>query len=303
MSADADATTALAGTPPAPAEWKETAKDLFSGTVAGMVSKVFEYPFDTVKVRQQTQPGLGVVECVSRTVRNEGVSALFKGLSAPLFGAAAENAVVFGAYSKTRRVLAGSADAAVLDSAPAWHTLAAGGLSGFAVSFWLTPVEYVKVQMQAEATAHLFKGPVHCVRELWRGGGLPGFYRGHTATMFRETVGGCFYFGGYVGARQLLTPAGGSSDSLSPASTMLAGACGGSAYWLATFPADTVKSRMQSGQLPRGAPFVGSLASIFRSEGLGGLYRGLGVTLSRAIPSNALIFLIYESVMKLVKDF
>jgi ornithine carrier protein len=40
------------------------------------------------------------------------------------------------------------------------------------------------------------------------------------------------------------------------------------------------------------------LKSLFVTEGLRGLYRGFGVTLLRAIPSNAVIFGTYECVSK-----
>lgn len=286
-----------------PAEWKETAKDLFSGTVAGLFSKALEYPFDSVKVRQQNAPGnIGVFECASGMYRNEGAVSFFRGLPAPMVGAMAENALVFGLYAKARRLIAGTGDPAQLERMPVWHTLAAGAISGFGVAFWLTPVELVKVRLQTKQTAHLYRGTLHCAAEMVRTGGLPGLFRGHTATLIRETAGGAMYFGGYIAACNALVPAGKTKADLHPAATMFAGGCGGAAYWLATFPADTVKSRVQGGQLPSERSFAGNLAHVYRGEGLRALYRGLGITLSRAMPSNALIFYVYETVMRLLKD-
>lgn len=48
-----------------------------------MVGKVVEYPFDTVKVRLQIQPThqphyTGALDCITRTLRHEGVKGLFK---------------------------------------------------------------------------------------------------------------------------------------------------------------------------------------------------------------------------------
>ena len=39
---------------------------------------------------------------------------------------------------------------------------------------------------------------------------------------------------------------------------------------------------------------LGALRQILRSEGLAGLYRGLGVNLIRVIPSTAVTFVTYE---------
>lgn len=54
-----------------------------------MISKVFEHPFDLVKVRLQSQPHdrparyLGPIDCFRQTIRNEGFLALYRVLSLP----------------------------------------------------------------------------------------------------------------------------------------------------------------------------------------------------------------------------
>ena len=239
---------------------------------------------------------------MTRSVKNDGVLSLYRGLSAPIFGAMAENALIFGIYSSVRRALAGNGGSqAAIDASPTWQAIAAGAAAGFGVAFWVTPVELVKVRLQAEQTAHLYRGSVHCVRELFREHGLSIFFRGHSATLIRETVGGAFYFGAYAAACRLLTPEGKAKKDMSTLATMVAGGCGGSAYWASTFPADTIKSRMQSGQLPEGVSFLRAFSSVWRAEGTASLYRGLGVTVARAFPANALIFLAYEKVLQLVE--
>ena len=60
------------------------------------------------------EPGLvrapqGAVDCLQRTVRTEGVSGLFKGLSAPLVMAGALNAILFSVNGTCKRVVAGCA--------------------------------------------------------------------------------------------------------------------------------------------------------------------------------------------------
>jgi len=81
----------------------------------------------------------------------------------------------------------------------------------------------------------------------------------------------------------------------------LSGASAGVLYNLALFPADTVKSTMQTEEelRPRakGVPrstFFGLFRDIYVKRGLGGLYAGCGITIARSVPSSALIFLIYD---------
>lgn len=80
---------------------KEAAKDIVFGSIAGIVGKFIEYPFDTVKVRLQSQPdGLppqykGPLDCFRQSWRADGLLGLYRGISAPLFGAAVETSSLF----------------------------------------------------------------------------------------------------------------------------------------------------------------------------------------------------------------
>jgi len=79
-------------------ESREQVKDLMAGTMAGLFSKVIEYPFDTLKVRLQTTPekyGNSALQCFRTMTQQEGYMSIFRGLPAPLFGAMAENSIIF----------------------------------------------------------------------------------------------------------------------------------------------------------------------------------------------------------------
>jgi mitochondrial ornithine carrier protein len=85
---------------------------------------------------------------------------------------------------------------------------------------------------------------------------------------------------------------------------LLAGASAGVMYNFIFYPADTVKSRMQTevvGLRVRGAAspsFFTVGSEIWRQSGLKGLYRGCGITTVRAAPSSAFIFAIYEGLRR-----
>ena len=85
-------------------------------------------------------------------------------------------------------------------------------------------------------------------------------------------------------------------------SYMLSGGCAGIMYWSAFYPADVVKSRLQTAaaNAAEGAPssFPTMFKHIFRTEGIRGLYRGLGLTAARAFPSHAFLFYAYEVVFQ-----
>ncbi|CAM9997847.1 unnamed protein product [Pylaiella littoralis] len=102
---------------------KDIAIDFFGGVVSGISGIVVGQPFDTIKVRLQTQDapamdalGLspkqpppqvkGAMACAVETVSKEGALALFKGMGTPLASAALVNAICFGAYAQSQRTLA-----------------------------------------------------------------------------------------------------------------------------------------------------------------------------------------------------
>jgi len=61
-------------------------------------TRTYRYPFDTVKVLQQTQDQFkGPLDAFRKTVRAYGFLSLYQGLSSPLAGAMVENAAIFSA--------------------------------------------------------------------------------------------------------------------------------------------------------------------------------------------------------------
>lgn len=73
-------------------------------------------------------------------------------------------------------------------------------------------------------------------------------------------------------------------------------------YRTAFYPADTVKSMVQTNPDHMGKGFLETFFHVFRHEGIFGLYRGWGITAARAAPAHALIFAVYEYTMKLLRS-
>lgn len=302
----------------------EAVKDVAYGSLAGMIGKIVEYPFDTVKVRLQSQPDhlplryAGPLDCFRQSIRQDGVGGLYRGVSAPLFGAAAETACLFFSYRVAQDVIRSFAvqesARAKDDKLPLSSLVAAGAMSGAITSLILTPIELVKCRMQVPLTSSMDPtlrnrtvGPLAVVSEVYKREGIAGFWRGQLGTLLRETGGGAAWFGCYetfsLLFRQRAGAATGEKDPTLPIwQSMVAGAGAGLAYNFSFFPADTIKSKMQTGDLASiGATsgvrqsFMNVGRALYRTHGLTGLYRGCGITLLRSAPSSALIFTIYES--------
>ena len=78
-------------------------------------------------------------------------------------------------------------------------------------------------------------------------------------------------------------------------------ALAGVGYWTAFYPADTVKSMIQTNPEYFGKGFTETMRHVYRKEGVRGLYRGWGVTAARAAPAHALTFAVYEQTMTLLQ--
>ncbi|KZV76695.1 mitochondrial carrier [Peniophora sp. CONT] len=301
------------------------AKDIAFGSVAGIVSKFIEHPFDLTKVRLQSQVldaqarFSGPLDCLKQTYRNEGVRGLYRGLPAPVVGAMAENATLFLAYSEIQNVVRNATGVLPGQALPLPQLGLSAAGAGAVTSFVLTPIELIKCKMQvqmlvgapatglsAEAAAAL-PGPLAVLRDVVRTTGVRGLWLGQVATLVRETGGsGAWFLCKEAVAQKLLARRGAApGGDLAAWESAFAGACAGAMYNITFFPADTIKSTMQTeeelrpelkGQKGRNFVVVGK--ELWRAQGLRGLYAGLGITIARSVPSSAVIFWIYDGLRK-----
>ncbi|KAF9486217.1 mitochondrial carrier [Pholiota conissans] len=306
-------------------------KEIAYGSAAGMVSKVFEHPFDLTKVRLQSQVldetarFNGPIDCLVQTWKKEGIRGLYRGLPAPIAGAMAENASLFLAYAEFKNIIRLATNRTPEDKLPLHNLALAAAGAGCVTSFILTPIELVKCKMQVQMLApqaagssvRTLPGPISVLMSVIRMNGLRGLWLGQTGTLIRETGGTAAWFSTkeYVASLLIAHRLGSDYESL-PASarelrpweSAIAGATAGAAFNLALFPADTVKSTMQTAEELRptvaGAPaqakptFGGTFMALYRAQGIRGLYAGCGITVARSIPSSAMIFLIYDELQK-----
>jgi solute carrier family 25 folate transporter 32 len=67
-----------------------------------------------------------------------------------------------------------------------------------------------------------------------------------------------------------------------------------------TYPHELLRSRFQRQRVKRYHSIGDALVKIFREEGPGAFYRGMGTNLIRVIPTCAITFTVYEYALKLI---
>ncbi|KAF2739205.1 mitochondrial carrier [Polyplosphaeria fusca] len=295
----------------------EAVKDIVCGSVAGIVGKYIEYPFDTVKVRLQSQPDhlpllyKGPLDCFKKSLRADGFLGIYRGISAPLVGAAVETSCLFFSYRLAQDAVKATLYPELKSNAdrelPYTALLGCGAVSGAFTSVFLTPIELVKCKMQVPQQSSTRISISGTIASIYRHQGLMGYWHGQLGTLIRETGGSAAWFGGYEGIKLMFkkldsgtTPA--KENELPIYQRLAAGAVAGMSYNFLFFPADTIKSRMQTEDVARltgGKSTFGAVGrAIWKQHGLGGLYRGCGITVGRSIPSSAFIFTVYEELKK-----
>ncbi|XP_028783922.1 mitochondrial carnitine/acylcarnitine carrier-like protein [Neltuma alba] len=288
----------------------DVAKDLTAGTVGGAAQLICGHPFDTIKVKLQSQPApapgqppkyAGAMDAVKQTLAAEGPRGLYKGMGAPLATVAAFNAVLFTVRGQMEALLRSHPGAPLTVN----QQFVCGAGAGVAVSFLACPTELIKCRLQAQSAlagsgaatvAVKYGGPMDVARQVLRSeGGARGLFKGLVPTLAREVPGNAVMFGVYEAIKQLI--AGGKDTSgLGRGSLLVAGGLGGASFWFLVYPTDVVKSVIQvdDHKNPRYSGSWDAFRKIKASEGFKGLYKGFGPAMARSVPANAACFLAFE---------
>lgn len=166
-----------------------------------------------------------------------------------------------------------------------------------------------------------FTGPLNCISYIIRTEGIRGLFKGFSSTALREIPAFGVYFSVYnhsvsylsslSDTRTIQSPSDPSSSFFpaemldvpatipslgathpSTATVLLSGGLAGAMSWTIIYPVDVIKTNIQTGQGSAG--ILATAASLKRKHGWGVFTRGLGVTVVRAFPVNAVVFYFYE---------
>ena len=253
------------------------------GMIYFSASVFIGHPFDTIKVRMQTSSAVNV----SFSSRS-----LFKGMAAPLVAASAVNAVIFGTYASTGRILD---DYYYREKNESFgKNFICGAFAGFVQCLIICPTEHVKCRIQTSAHS-LYTNPWKLSVDIFRKHGFDGLFRGFWATSLREVPAFGLYFAGYDYMRDhivnFLERNGYASLSGPWAASAISGGISGCVTWAGVYPIDVIKTRIQTGPLDarRGHVSRRMLSvgmQICNEVGVKGMFRGLSVTMIRAFPVN-----------------
>eukprot|EP00052_Salpingoeca_macrocollata_P004956 m.44584 g.44584 ORF g.44584 m.44584 type:complete len:346 (+) comp14569_c0_seq1:28-1065(+) len=279
---------------------------LLLGGCASMMAVCCTHPLDLLKVRLQTTVTVagtasdGAVGTAVKIVKVEGITGLYRGLSAALLRQAMYSTTRFAAYDVIKD-LVDPCDGKPLAT---WRKVVAG-MGGGAIGVLVgNPGDVANVRMQADGRLapaqrrnyrHCFDALGRIRREeglkMWYSGLLPNIQRGMLVTVGQLASYDEFKY-------LLLTKTGGLfKDNMLTHFT--ASTLAGAVATLLTQPVDVVKTRVMTSEKGRYSSAMHCLVSTVRGEGPLALFKGFTPSLVRLGPHTVLTFVFLEQLRQL----
>lgn len=161
---------------------------LLAGLGAGVLEAVFAVtPMETVKVKfindqRSANPKFrGFFHGVGQIVKAEGISGVYKGVTATIMKQGSNQAIRFYVLETLRDWYKGGDKN---KETPKLLVGAFGAIAGAASVFGNTPIDVVKTRMQGLEAAK-YKGTVDCFLQIWKNEGPRAFYKGTVPRLSR----------------------------------------------------------------------------------------------------------------------
>ncbi|KAJ2935032.1 hypothetical protein H1R20_g2041, partial [Candolleomyces eurysporus] len=212
-------------------------------------------------------------------------------MASPLLGIAGVNSLLFASYGISKRLISPYPNLSLKEIA------LAGAMAGAANAILASPVEMFKVRMQGQYGGKDDKRLRVVVSDMWKQYGFKkGIMRGYWVTVLREIPAYAGFYSAFEFSKREFRKRYG--EELPVWALLASGSTGGIAYWLACYPLDVVKSRIQLRPTPPAGTPVQYIAHEFKTivveSGFRGLFKGLSPSLLRSIPAAASTFAAFE---------
>ncbi|KAF2659512.1 mitochondrial carrier protein-like protein [Lophiostoma macrostomum CBS 122681] len=285
-----------------------------AGGVAGAVSRTVVSPLERLKILFQVQSvgrneyKMSVPKALAKMWRDEGWRGFMAGNGTNCIRIVPYSAVQFSAYNVYKRFFEDTPGSAL----GPYQRLLCGGLAGITSVTFTYPLDIVRTRLSIQSAS--FSGldkaePGKKLPGMWQvlvtmyknEGGFFALYRGIVPTVAGVAPYVGLNFMVYEIARTQFTPEGQKDPGA--IGKLGAGAVSGAVAQTCTYPFDVLRRRFQintmSGMGYQYAGIGDAIRTIFKTEGLRGLYKGLVPNLLKVAPSMASSWLSFE----LTRDF
>ncbi|KAI5821097.1 mitochondrial carrier domain-containing protein [Pyronema omphalodes] len=279
-----------------------------------------QLPADSGLLRQGFRHFQETFQILGDVGRNEGWRGLFKGLGPNLSGVVPARAINFYTYGNGKRIIAEKFNGG--QESPLVH-LGAAACAGFVTGTATNPIWLVKTRLQLDketsgvaGKSRQYKNSFDCVRQVVGEEGIRGLYRGLSASYLgvaESTLQWVLYerMKTHLAARKQAILDDGkeltSWDNFVDTGGKL-GAAGAAKLFAAclTYPHEVVRTRLRQRPMTNGRlkyrGLIHCFKTVWKEEGIVSMYGGLSPHLLRVVPSAAIMFGMYEAILRLLGE-
>ncbi|GIZ46592.1 hypothetical protein CKM354_000971200 [Cercospora kikuchii] len=272
-----------------------------AGAGGGLLSMALTYPLITLSTRAQVEKkkaSTGTLDAARRIIDREGVVGLYAGLDSALFGITITNFVYYYWYEFSRAFFQRSTGKKQLSTL---ESMAAGALAGSATVMITNPIWVINTRMTArenEANQSLptkegekpqkakQPGTISTLMKIIREDGFLRLFAGVLPALVL-VMNPILQYTIFEQLKQALE----KRRKVGPTDSFLLGALGKLAATSITYPYITVKSRAHvASNDAKKEGMTATLKRIYKEEGVGGLYGGIGPKVTQSVITAAFLF-------------
>jgi len=190
--------------------WQAFGTNLLSGGLAGGIANTICYPFDFARTRLASDVGKGkktfngITDCIMKTVRNQGITGLYRGWSITVAGAFVYRAGQLGTFAQIMAMNPYKEDKGMTGMVAAF---VAAQVARNAVMPFNYPFDTVRRRVMLESekppSERMYKGSFDCAKQVLQKEGLKGMYKGMIPELARG-VGGSMVIVAYDRIKAIL---------------------------------------------------------------------------------------------------
>ncbi|KAJ7027883.1 mitochondrial carrier [Mycena alexandri] len=301
-----------------------------AGGLGGMCGAIVTSPFDVVKTRLQSslfqkhstvsmagvngagayaapRPNLfyNFVETghILRDIyRDESPRALFKGLGPTLVGVIPARSINFFTYGNGKQIIANKFNDGREST---WVHLSAAAIAGVVTGTATNPIWVVKTRLQLESSVRgalgaPLGGSWPTIKTIMRDEGIRGFYKGLSASYLGVTEG-TIQWVLYERLKRITAGTEGMGGVQEWAGMLGSAGAAKCVASLITYPHEVIRTRLRQPKVDGVLKYTGlmqTLRLVIAEEGARSLYGGLSAHLMRVVPNAAVMFSIYEGILR-----
>jgi len=283
------------------------------GGVSAAVAKTAAAPIERVKLLIQNQDEMiksgrlsvkyaGIGDCFARTIKDEGVIALWRGNTANVIRYFPTQALNFAFKDKFKKMFGFKKNEGYWP----WFfgNLASGGAAGATSLLFVYSLDYARTRLANDAKSakkggeRQFNGLVDVYKKTLASDGVSGLYRGFGPSVLGIIVYRGLYFGVYDSVKPVVLTGNLEGNFLA---SFLLGWVVTTGSGLASYPLDTVRRRMMmtSGEAVKYKGSFDAFSQILAKEGVKSLFKGAGANILRGI-AGAGVLSMYDQLQVLV---